>query len=243
MSECLARRLFPVLIPALSLSWSAATFAAGTAPLAPNADILTAATSFASTPTPPSGVFGGDKAVDNLITSNDTPADTGLIFFGSDNFDAGAGLNSQRVALTGFNSQIGEIWLYTLISDSQRVPASVTIWSSTTSTVSLSTLSYSLLLNNHPLGLAAFSNVPTVIDPGAANVAYPFARYAKISVNAPVGTQSLMFDFLEGATGGNGARIQEIQAFSTIPEPSSLLTLGLAAGLTLVRRRGRNASI
>jgi hypothetical protein len=235
MSDYLARRRFPVLIPALSLCWSAATFAAGTAPLAPNPDILTGATSFANTANP--GAFDGGKTIDNLITSNDAPVDTGLIFLGSDSFDAGAGFNSQRVALTGFNSSIGEIWLYTLISDAARVPASVTIWSSTTSTVSLSTLSYSLLLNNHPLGLAAFSNVPTVVDPGAGNVTYPFARYAKISVNAPSGTQSLMFDFLEGATGGNGARIQEIQAFAAVPEPSSLLILGLSAGVAIVGRR------
>jgi hypothetical protein len=203
MSQRCALRPFSVLVSSLLLGWSATTFAAGTAPLAANADIITGATSFASS-TPISG-FDGSKSFDNLITSNDIPADTGLIFNGSDSFNAGSGFNDQRVALTGFNSSIGEIWLYTLISDSLRVPASVSIYSSTSSTTSLFSISYpTLLVNNYTLGLAAFSNVPSVVDPGAGNVAYPFARYAKISVNAPSGTQSLFLISRKGLRGEMG---------------------------------------
>jgi hypothetical protein len=208
-------------------------FAAGTTQLAPKGDIISSSLTF--TNTTQAGSFGGAQAIDNLVTANNAPADNGLLFSGSDTFLG----NPQLFAITGFTSSIGEIWLYTLISDTARVPASVTIKSSTTSQISLNATDYeTTLVTLAPLGLAAFTNPPVVVNP-IGDPARADVFYAAISVNAPAGTQSLFFDFNnDGTVGGNGTRLQELQAFAAVPEPSSMILLAFGAiGLSFLRKQ------
>ena len=208
-----------------SISWLTSLTAAPLSVLAPNGNILSASDTFASDPV--SGSFTVAQALDNEVTGNGpSPSDNGLIFSGSESFNA----NQQRFAITGFNSPIKQIWLYVVTTDALRFPASdngngeqLLIESSTTSTTSLTASSYAttlLPLTGFPA--ASFSHTPTVVDPVNAPPGSG-DKYLVIPVNAPAGTQSLFFDF-DG--GGNGARIQEVQAFAT-PEPSSMILLAL----------------
>jgi len=212
-------------------------WAAGTTNLAPNGDLIpngapTASTAF-------SGGFNSPQAVDNLISAANGAVDQGLIFAGSEAFDAGQGPNQQLFAVSGFNSPISEIWLYSITSDPLRVPGSVKIRSSTTVQTSLNAGDYpTVLQTNLTLGVPAFTHTPQVVDP-VNDPGYPFTFYTVIPVNAPAGTQSLFFDFDASATyGGNGARIQEVQAFF-VPEPASLGSLLL--GGCMLRRRSRSS--
>jgi hypothetical protein len=216
-----------------------ALFAAGTTALAPDGNLIPTNAGFNSTAFP-SG-FNGGEAVDNLISTSNGAVDNGLIFQGSEAFDGGSGPNQQRAAFDGFNSAITEITLYSIVSDTLRVPASVTIRSSTTAKTSLNAGDYeTALVTNFPLGLGAFSNPPVVVDP-VNNPPYPTEGYAIIPVNAPAGTQSLYFDFdANTSSGGNGARIQEVQAFLT-PEPASMGAILLGGALFGMRRRAARA--
>jgi hypothetical protein len=223
---------------------SSQLFAAGTTALAPNGNILSPSVTTAHTQIPPASTFNGAKTVDNLISSNNVPADTGLIFYGSETFNPGGGVNQQLLAMTGFNSSIGEIWIYSLTNDALRVPEFVTIKSSTSSTTSLSDLSYETsLVTNLQIGQTYFTHQPIVDvgqDPFYAPSPTIGVRYAVIPVNAPAGTQSLYFDFGAGGSfGGNGARIQEIQAFAAVPEPSSIAIVCGALGTMLFSQRFR----
>jgi hypothetical protein len=202
--------------------------------LAPNGDLIPNNAGFNSTLF--GGSFDGSQAVDNLVSAANAPADNGLIFSGSDTFNPGTGFNAQLAAFNGFNSPISEIWLYSLINDTLRIPAQVTIKSSTTSQTSLNPADYETTLTTaFPLGLAAFSHVPVVVDP-VNDPIFPSDRYAIVPVNAPAGTKSLFFDFDNDSTvGGNGTRLQEVQAFF-VPEPGSMLMVMLAGSLLAARR-------
>jgi hypothetical protein len=125
----------------------------------------------------------------------------GLLFADAD--------TDQRVAITGFNSNLGVIRFFTSPSDPGRFPSSLTIYYSVNSTTSLTSSNYTdVLLATTPLNGLAFTPV------AGSTVAY-----MDLFVNAPVGTQSLLFDI--GSANLEGDRISEVQAFAT-PEPSSL---------------------
>jgi hypothetical protein len=150
---------------------------------------------------------------DNFV--NTANQDNGLIFADSD--------TDQRVAITGFNSQILDIRFFTSPSDPGRFPSSLTIYYSVNSTTSLTSSNYTgLLLASTVLSGAAFTPV-----------AGSTAAYIDFSVNAPLGTQSLLFDI--GNANGEGDRISEVQAFTT-PEPPSLCLIA-ASFLVFAKRR------
>lgn len=120
------------------------------------------------------------------------------------------GDSDMRVVVHGFSSEVKQIRIWRDTSDVNRVPAFVTIKSSTNDNALL-TDSYELsLVDTLTLGAEAF------VD-----------GYVTINVNAPEGTRSLFFDF--GGVDSNGShygdRIMEIQAFST-PEPPTVVLLG-----------------
>ena len=70
-------------------------------------------------------------------------------------------------------------------------------------------------------------------DFGSGTALNTDATFATLAVNAPSGTQSLMFWFFS-VQDGKGERIVEVQAF--VPEPSAF-TLALLGSLGLVQRR------
>jgi hypothetical protein len=145
---------------------------------------------------------------DNFV--NTANQDNGLIFADGD--------PDQRVAITGFNSSIGDIRYFTSPSDPIRFPSTLTIYFSTSSTTSLNPANYTLLVPTTALNGAAFTPVP-----GST------AAFLDFPVHAPVGTQSLLFD--AGNANGLGDRFSEVQAFADTPEPSAAWLT--AAGLLL----------
>lgn len=150
---------------------------------------------------------------DNFV--NTANQDNGLIFADSD--------TDQRVAITGFDSKILDLRFFTSPTDPGRFPSSLSIYYSVNSTTSLTSSNYTgLLFATTALNGSAF-----------APVAGSTAAYIDLYVNAPVGTQSLLFDI--GNANGEGDRISEVEAFATVPEPSSLCLI--AAGLLVFARR------
>jgi hypothetical protein len=140
---------------------------------------------------------------DNFV--NTANQDNGLVFADTD--------IAQGVAITGFNSNIADIRFFTSPSDPGRFPSSLTIYYSVNSTTSLTASNYTgVLLPATALNGSAFTPV-----------AGSTAAYLDLFVNAPAGTQSLLFDI--GSANGEGDRISEVQAFATVPEPSSLCLL------------------
>ncbi len=137
---------------------------------------------------------------DNYV--NTANQDNGLIFADSD--------TDERVAVTGFNSKIGDIRFFSSPTDLGRFPSSLTIYYSANSTTSLTSSSYTGVL----LPTTALSGL--TFTPVAGST----AAYMDFYVNAPVGTQSLLLDI--GGANGEGDRISELQAFAAAPEPSSL---------------------
>lgn len=123
------------------------------------------------------------------------------------------GSDDMRLVVYGFNSTVKQIRIWRDVNDPNRVPASVTIRSSVGANRLVTDNFESSLVETFVLGPNAFCD-----------------GYATINVNAPEGTQSLMFDFGDVDSNGNhyGDRIMEIQAFST-PEPPTTVLLG--AGL------------
>lgn len=120
------------------------------------------------------------------------------------------GDGDMRVVVHGFNSEVKQIRIWRDTSDGNRVPASVTIKSSTHDNALLADNYELSLVDTLTLGASAFSD-----------------GYVTIDVNAPEGTQSLLFDFGGVDSNGNhyGDRITEIQAFAT-PEPPTSVILG-----------------
>lgn len=116
----------------------------------------------------------------------------------------------QRLVISQIGSGFDTIRLWR-DPESPRVPARALIKSSTEN---LSAYDDALWASQAPL-----------ID--LSTIEFNAAGYADISVNAPVGTESLFFDFGAGDSNGAsyGVRVVEVQAFSfgtAVPEPSAL---------------------
>jgi hypothetical protein len=168
--------------------------------------------------------FGLPSVVNNLVgTSNQ---DDGLVFLDTD--------TDERLAITGFDSALTDIRFFTSPGDAARFPSSITVYYSTQSTLSLDAadtpyagVNGGLLQATVNLTSALFTSVP-----GSTN------GYIDLSVNAPAGTQTLLFNF--GSANGTGDRVGEMQAFD-LPEPNSLLLLASLVPATLMfgRRRKR----
>ena len=158
------------------------------------------------------------QTVDNSV--NTSNQDNGLIFTDAD--------TDQRFAITGFNSVIRDIRFFSSPSDPGRFPSTLTVYYSTSSKTSLNSTDYTLLTAIATLNGAAFTAVP-----GST------AAYLDLFVNAPIGTQSLLFDL--GTASAEGDRISEVQAFTTVSEPSSLKLIGLCVLLLALPGIGKGA--
>jgi hypothetical protein len=197
------------------VSWSSAT----TISVAQPGNVLSGATAVSSTTI--AAPFPASAAVDDLVRAV-PPADQdhGLIF---DNGD-----QSQRLGLAAAIGPIKEIRIWTIPAPvDERIPHSVTVRSSTTSHAGAALISagnFETALGSFPLGIGAFTGVAAGTD----------NTYATISVNAPVGTQSLYLDFGRDFE-FKGERITEVQAF--IPEPSSILLVLVGGAIAALRRR------
>jgi len=166
------------------------------------------------------------QAVDNLINTAST--DNGQIFANND--------TDQRLAITGFDSKVLDIRLFLDPTDPGRFPSSVTIFFSDFSTTSLNSGDSNYTGSNGGQLLPKTTLTPGSITP------LPGAHSGPIDflVDAPAGTQTLLFDF-GPETSGLGVRIAEVQAFAITPEPAlaSLLLAGLFAVALFVFRRYR----
>ena len=170
-------------------------------------------------------VYGPNSAAYGpLNATNGSGGGAGLdfVFAGND--------SNQRLALTGFNDQVGLVRIWS----SDLRPLQVTIRSSTSSTNSITAGSYETLLT--PTTSLAGSWITTGTAPDGL-------VYRDFIYNSPVaGTRSIYFGFGAGndTTGSTGfARISEVQVFA-VPEPGSLALFGIGAlgVLGLLRRRG-----
>jgi hypothetical protein len=191
-----------------------------------------ASSSYDSTGFPKAGVVDG--------AAGDAPNKSDFLFAN----DGGV----EQLVISGFNSNVAKIRIWT---EPDFTPGSVTVRSSTNnvtsadwgalstdpttvfekSLVSATTLSVfpepSGNANSWTVGATAGSwTVSSQVPSGPSNTIA--SLYKEFLVSAPAGTQSLYFNF--GATGGGDAgwnigRISEIQAFSAVPEPSTVALL------------------
>jgi hypothetical protein len=122
------------------------------------------------------------------------------------------GNSDQRLVITGFNSSVGNIRLWT----GGDLPVNaVGVWSSTTAT---SSIDPSEAIWSPRVDMTTLDSGATMGSWTAATGGY----YRDITVNAPAGTQSLLFGFggsrgpgNAGAGTGTGfARVEEVQAFA-----------------------------
>ena len=175
------------------------------------------------------GSTGGGiaHAVNNLV--NTATVDDGLTFLDSD--------TNQRLAITGFNSPLREIRLFSDPVDGGRLPPLLTIYYSTLSTTSLTSSDSNYTGSNGGLLVPTMSLSPASFDHPVAGAN---SAYLDLFVNAPAGTQTLLFEF--GAATDLGDRIAEVQAFA-VPEPESLAALAMVAGVFVLcfRRAGITA--
>ena len=164
--------------------------------------------------------------VDNQVNTSDQ--DNGQVFADND--------ANQRLAITGFNSSIGDIRFYTSPTDLVRFPASVTIYYSTLSTLSLDPASAPYTGSSGGL----LTPLTTLAGIRFTPVPNSTSAYTDLTVSAPVGTQTLLVSI--GSANGLGDRISEIQAFA-VPEPGSLVLIaGSLFGLALRSRARAKAS-
>lgn len=124
---------------------------------------------------------------------------------------------NRTMAITGFDSSVGLIRVW---KGEDRIPDTVTI-GSTSVDGSINPADYTALTTIS--GLMAMFNAQ---------------GYADIAVNAPAGTKGLGFVWGAGSN-ASGTEILDIQAFATVPEPSSivLLVCGLVSLLAYAWRK------
>src|SRR5262245_38841076 len=157
-------------------------------------------------------------SVNNLV--NTATVDDGLTFLDDD--------TNQRLAITGFNSPLREIRLFSDPADTRRVPSSLTVYYSTLSTTSL------MSSDSNYTGANGGLLVPTMaLSPASFNhpIAGANSSYLDLFVNSPAGTQTLLFAL--GPTTDLGDRVSEVPAFA-VPEPGSLAALTLGVGLSML---------
>lgn len=162
---------------------------------------------------------------------------------------ADTGGEPQFMSITGFNASIDTLRFFDQPQFSERVAPGVTIYYSSVSTTSLVPGDYTLLgsfvlptlnIQNDPGGGDDIYATPTFdpIDISSGNQGGngSVINYAELTgLGIPAGTQSILLN-LDNNLFGTG--LSEIQAYSVIPEPSSLVLLSGVALLGLgVRRR------
>ena len=156
---------------------------------------------------------GGSPADTNLLSGQSVVASSQYgAFLASAATDGTAaqlvfadGDSAMRAVIHGFNGTVKQIRIWRCMTDANRVPAQITLRSSTSNNASLTDAFETSLIQAMTLVPAAFIDGCLTLD-----------------VDAPAGTRSLYFDF--GGADANGSpygdRILEIQAFSTRRPPT-----------------------
>jgi hypothetical protein len=206
--------LMAVLAMAFALTFTASN--AGASVLISDPNLLSNKDAVASS------VFGTNYA--SCATDGaGAPDGTGHFIFGND--------ADQRLVIHGFDSSVSLIRIWSC--DNSLSPTQVTIKSSTTNTTSLTAADYDTSLTTGAVALTA-SSWGFTTSGGMG--------YVDFNVNAPTGTKSLYFNF--GGTNAAGwagvADICEVQAFSSVPEPSAIaLVVSACLGLLAYAWRKR----
>jgi hypothetical protein len=204
---------------ALSVSLSALQSSAALVSVANPQNVLAGATDNVSSQIGITGLNAGNE-LDGSI-GDYTTSDNGLLFNQGD--------TDQRISIQGFNSALTDIRLFGLIrsQDPNRSLNQMTVYSSTTSQTSLNSTNYTLLVPTITFSGSFFPSDATGATPGS--VAGSLGGYVDFAVNAPAGTQSLLFDFGSSthASIDTGDRVGEIQAFNVVPEPTSICLMGI----------------
>lgn len=179
---------------------------------------LTAAASIADAAaisvTAPNLLRGGTAVASNRLNADytDSKAIDGLSEVSDWVGPAGAG--NQILSVSGFNSAIETIRIW----GNTDIPVySVAISSSTTSQTSTSLASYETSL----VTTTTYDSNMTGWTHNADYVNGSGDYYIDYNVNAQAGTKSLLFDFSN--IGDRWVRIEEVQAFAPVPEPSSMV--------------------
>ena len=144
---------------------------------------------------------------------------------------------NQRMTITGFNSAVRNIRLFSSPADTGSVPQSLAIYYSTLSTTSLTSS------DSNYTGANGGVLVPMMsVSPASFNhpIAGSTVAYMDLFVSAPAGTRTLLVEL--GAAAALGDRVSEIQAF-VVPEPGTLAILAMFAGLGGCRCRGCRAPV
>ncbi len=165
------------------------------------------------------------QMVDNFV--NTATQDNGQVFGNND--------PDQRIAVTGFDSSIGDLRFYLDPTDLSRFPSTLTIYYSTTSTTSLNAGNSAYTGANGGILEPTLVLLPGLLTPVPGDT---HSGYLDLAVNAPAGTQTLLVDV--GSANGVGDRISELQAFA-VPEPDAawLLAPAVLGAVLLSRRRSQ----
>jgi hypothetical protein len=233
------RRLLIASVRGRAIFWSGlATAALGAGGIA-NANSIadsnvfsgetTNATSYYNASTYPSSDAVDQSGTTNPFVFNDTNATTG----------------NMLLSISGFNSAVQSVNIFDHPAYAGRTAPGVTIYFSPVNQTSVTP-------NDYAEGGTHFTlpvNGPTIVANGDyysyVNTSTDGYTYDSIAVNAPAGTQSMLFSFDKALSGGAefgnssyGIGITEIQG--TAPEPSAAGAC-LLAGLGLMARRSRRA--
>jgi hypothetical protein len=179
-----------------------------------------------------SGLSGGPFGPAPTMVDNeaaDHTQDSGFLFT-----NAPSVANPNSAAFTGFSAPNGfsDVRFFLAPQDAQRVPASISVYASTTAFASqasaLNTANYTLLGT-----FLASSFTYTSYDPGETPSQH--RDYADLPVSAPAGTTSLLLVVPQDQPGNAGTRFYEVQAL--VPEPASAGVIAIGVLGLLARRR------